>query len=118
MTQKPLRDQPEPRTGPDTGAGGRFTPDPAVLRDRAVHRPAADLKRGTPVLLAGPAPLLILAAETAGARSLNEMAALALGPALLLLAPARAATVLARPVATDCPAVALRLPALLSDAKL
>ena len=36
-------------------------PDPDVLRLRSVHRAAADLRRGTPVLLTGEAPLILLA---------------------------------------------------------
>ncbi len=40
--------------------------DPDVLRLRTVHRAAAELRRGIPVLLTGDAPLILLAAETAG----------------------------------------------------
>jgi GTP cyclohydrolase II len=47
-------------------------PDPEVLRLRTVHRAAADLRRGAPVVLAGEAPLVLLAAETAGPRGLVE----------------------------------------------
>jgi GTP cyclohydrolase II len=63
-----------------------------------VHRAAADLRRGTPVLL-GAAPLILLAAETAGPRGLAEFATLAAEPPMLLLAPLRAAAVssLSRP---------------------
>jgi GTP cyclohydrolase II len=86
------------------------TPDPSVLRVRAVHRAVADLRRGTPVLLEGEERLVLLPAETAGARGLAEFAALAGGPAVLLLAPARAAAVLRRPVQQGVPAVALTLP--------
>lgn len=87
------------------------TPDPAVLRIRAVHRAMADLRRGTPVLLqslpeAG-RDLVVLPAETAGARGLAEFAAIAGAPAALLLAPARAAAVLRRPIQQDAAAVAL-----------
>jgi GTP cyclohydrolase II len=93
--------------------------DPATLRLRAVHRAVAELKRGTPVLLLGTTPLLVLPAETAGARGLREMAALAAGPAVLLLAPARAAGVLRYPASPEGPAVALRLsPPLLEPASL
>jgi GTP cyclohydrolase II len=90
-------------------------PDPAVLRLRGVHRAAADLKRGTPVLLRGEAPLAVLPAETAGVRGLCEFAAVAASPPLLLLAPARAAAVLRRPVAPELPALALRIPPALLD---
>ncbi|MCW3473551.1 GTP cyclohydrolase II [Limobrevibacterium gyesilva] len=114
MNHMPLRD--------DTASGVAETqpeseprPDPAVLRLRAVHRAAAELKRGTPVLLLADAPLVVLPAETAGARGLREMAALAAGPAVLVLAQWRAAVVLQRPVLPDGPAVAWHLSPLLSD---
>ena len=110
-----LRDQAAPPILSAEIAAATPLPDAAVLRVRAVHRAAAELKRGTPVLLTGAAPLVIIAAETAGARGLQEMAALACGPALLLLAPSRAAAVLQRPVMSDGPAVAIRLTALLND---
>ena len=94
-------------------------PDPAVLQLRAVHRAIADLRRGTPVLLDGAERLLVLAAETAGARGLAELAALATVPPVLLLAPVRAAAVLRRPIGQDTGAVALALPpALLSADRL
>ncbi len=90
-------------------------PDASVLRLRAVHRAAADLARGIPVLLRGRADWVLLPAETAGARGLREMAAIAAGPAVLLLAGSRAAEVLRRPVAPENSPVALRLPSLLVD---
>jgi GTP cyclohydrolase II len=100
-------------------------PDPTTLSLRAVHRAAADLRRGTPVLLRGPGgPLVVAAAETVGARGLAELAAAAASPPALLLAPVRAAAVLQRPVpqhasGSDDGAVALRLaPALLDPAAL
>ncbi len=90
-----------------------FGPDEATLRVRGVHRAIAELRRGTPVLLtgtpAGGAPLLLLAAETASASTLNELASLSAGPPVLLLAPMRAAAVLQRPVPQNVPAVALSL---------
>ncbi|WP_376100189.1 GTP cyclohydrolase II [Roseomonas sp. CCTCC AB2023176] len=89
---------------------------------RSVHRAVSDLRRGTPVVLEGVGEALVLvAAETVGARGLTELAALALTPPVLLLAPTRAAAVLSRPVAqglgaVDAVPVALRLPhALLSE---
>ncbi len=95
------------------------TPDPSVLRVRAVHRAVADLRRGTPVLLEGEDGLVLLPAETAGARGLSEFAVLAGAPPVLLLAPARAAAVLRRPVQQGVAAVALTLPrALLEPATL
>lgn len=97
--------------------GDAALPDARALALRAVHRAASDLRRGTPVLLRGlEGSLLIAAAETVSARGLAEIAAAARGPAVLLLAPARAAAVLHRPVpqgsctAPEPAAVALRLP--------
>ena len=90
---------------------GRVAPDPAVLRLRTVHRAAADLRRGTPVLLIGDEPLVLLAAETAGPRGLAEFASLAAEPPVLLLAPIRAAAVLHRPVEPGQPVIALALDA-------
>jgi GTP cyclohydrolase II len=84
-------------------------PDPDVLRLRDIHRAAAELRRGTPVLLLGKEPLVLLAAETAGPRGLAELASLAAEPPVLLLAPVRAAAVLHRPLEQGIAAVALRL---------
>jgi GTP cyclohydrolase II len=83
--------------------------DADVLRLRTVHRAAADLRRGTPVLLTGEAPLILLAAETAGPRGLAELAMLATQPPVLLLAPMRAAAVLHRPIEPGSAVVALSL---------
>ena len=106
MKHVPRQDQ----VGGQAGASvPRAEPDPDVLRLRTVHRAAADLRRGTPVLLTGEAPLILLAAETAGPRGLAELAALAAEPPVLLLAPMRAAAVLHRPVEQGSPVVALRL---------
>ena len=86
-----------------------------LMRQRMVNRAAGELRRGTPVLLCGAMPLVLLPAETAGARGLAEFAAMAAGPTLLLLAPARAAAVLRRPAVGD-DVVALRTaPALMSS---
>ena len=92
--------------------------DPVVLRLRPVHRAVAELRRGTPVLIEGAAGLVVLAAETAGARGLAELAALAAGPPCLLLSPVRAATLLRRPVAPAGRAVAFRTAGLLDPAVL
>jgi GTP cyclohydrolase II len=83
-------------------------PDPEVLRVRTVHRAAAELRRGGPVLLTGAAPLIVLGAETGGPRGLAELALLAAEPPVLLLAPLRAAAVLHQPVGEGA-VVALRL---------
>lgn len=83
-------------------------PDPAVMRLRAVHRAASELRRGTPVLLLGGESLVLVPAETVGARGLDEFAALADGEPLLLLAPSRAAAILRRPVGPGPLVVALQ----------
>lgn len=95
--------------------------DAAAHLLRAVHRAMSELRRGTPVLLRGPeGALLVAAAETVSARGLSELVQGARGPALLLLAPVRAAAVLQRPVPQEArpqetAAVALRLPPGLLD---
>jgi GTP cyclohydrolase II len=62
------------------------------------------------VLLEGDAPLLILAAETAGAAGLAELAGLGDAAPLLLLAPLRGAAVLRQPAQADSVATVIRLP--------
>jgi GTP cyclohydrolase II len=98
------------------------SPDTAASALRGVHRAASELRRGTPVLLRGTeGALLVAAAETVSARGLAELAAGAIAPASLLLAPVRAAAVLQRPVpqgdlrGQSQEAVALRLPPALLD---
>ncbi len=72
-------------------------PDPVgILRLRAVHRAAADIKRGTPVVIEGGDGLVVLPAETAGAQGLSDFAALAADQGILILGLARAAAVLGR----------------------
>jgi GTP cyclohydrolase II len=97
------------RLGLNGGAAGQPAAgdDPVVTQLRRVHRAAAELRRGTPVLLAGETPLVVLAAETAGA-GLREFALLAGPNPVLLLAPIRAAAVMHRPV-QQAELVALRL---------
>ncbi|HYF07711.1 MAG TPA: GTP cyclohydrolase II [Acetobacteraceae bacterium] len=98
-------------------------PNAQALALRHVHRAVAELRRGTPVLLAGQeGGLLIAAAETVSAQGLAEVAQAAHAAPLLLLSPVRAAAVLHRPIlhrpATDPSedgAVALRLPLPLPD---
>jgi len=86
--------------------------DPAVLRLRTVHRAAAEFRRGTPVLLQGEQTLVALAAETASAGGLREMAALASVPPVLLVSPVRASAILRRTI-PEGSAVALRTAGLL-----
>ena len=95
-------------------------PGPDVLRMRAVHRAVAELRRGTPVLLQGASGpgLAMMAADTAGAEGLRELAALAAGPPVLLLAPVRAAALLRRPVPPGLPALALAAGRLMDPAVL
>jgi GTP cyclohydrolase II len=99
-------------------------PAPAPSPDRAetltrtlrrVHRAASELRRGVPVLLEGDAPLLLLAAETAGADSLAEFIALGTAPPLILFAPVRGAAVLRRPADAETEVVAAVLPAALAN---
>ena len=88
------------------------SPDADLLRLRTVHRAAAEMRRGTPVLLRAAAPLVILAAETAGAGGLAEFAAMASGAPVLLLGAVRASALLRQPVAPGATVAALRTGAL------
>lgn len=114
------------------GESNAVSPDMRVTGLRAVHRTASELRRGTPILLVGPeGTLVVAAAETVSARGLSDLAAASRGPAVLLLAPVRAAAVLHRPVpqslgapklaaagvgtAAEMGVVALRLPPALLD---
>jgi GTP cyclohydrolase II len=90
--------------------------DAAVHRLRRIHRVASDLRRGVPVLLGGDRRLVLIAAETAGPDGLADFSGWAAEPAMLLLAPTRAAAVLRRPVEPATAAVALRLPATTTEA--
>lgn len=101
MTSSPVR-------LPDASA--TFPLPQEARRLRRVHRASSELRRGLPVLLEGATPLVLLAAETAGADGLAELAALTEGPPLLLLAPVRAAAVLHRPVEQGTAAVAAQMP--------
>jgi len=82
---------------------------------RRVHRAASELRRGVPVLLEGRNPLLLLAAETAGAESLAELAALGATPPVILFAPVRGAAVLRRPAEGDAGVIAAILPDALAN---
>jgi GTP cyclohydrolase II len=83
---------------------------PVTRQLRQIHRAASDLRRSVPVLLTGAAPLVVLAAETAGPIGLAELAGMGTEPPVLLLAPLRAAAVLRRPADPASAAVAVRLP--------
>jgi GTP cyclohydrolase II len=74
-----------------------------------VHRAIRDARAGVPVMLQGTGTLVAIPAETASAAGLAAFAAAAAGPALLLLAPIRAAAVLHQPVAPGS-LVAINLP--------
>ena len=90
--------------------------DPELLaRLRAVQRAAAELRRGTPVLLWGPAPLAIIAAEAAAPDGLEELARLSVSSPVLVLSPIRAAALLRRPVPSELAAAAIRVPPDLLD---
>ncbi len=95
----------------DTGGLTNVAPDAGgdVMRLRHVHRAMSELRRGTPVLLTGTSPLVLLAADTAGAPGLVELAGLALGAPVMLLSPLRAASVLGRTMEPGVPAIALKL---------
>lgn len=82
---------------------------------RRVHRAASDLRRGVPVLLDGDSPLLLLAAETAGAESIAEFASLGTAPPVILFAPVRGAAVLRRPADGDAAVIAAILPDALAN---
>ncbi len=70
------------------------------------------------MLLEGAPSLVVVGAETVGARGLRELAALASGPPSLLLTPVRAAALLRRPIAPAGAAIAFRTAGLLDPATL
>jgi GTP cyclohydrolase II len=79
-------------------------------RLRQVHRAASELRRGVPVVLGGATPLLVLAAETAGADALSEFESIAKTRPVLVLAPTRAAAILRSPMPAGNSAIAVALP--------
>jgi GTP cyclohydrolase II len=89
--------------------------EPLIRTLRRVHRAASELRRGVPVLLDGPHPLLLLAAETAGAESLAELMSLGAAPPLMLFAPVRGAAVLRRAADGDASVIAVVLPKALAN---
>lgn len=96
---------------PEASVNGVGVIDDVRLRLRQIQRAASDLRRGVPVALGGGEPLALLAAETADADAVAEFAQLGEGPAVMLLAPGRAAAILSETVAA-AQAVAVALPAL------
>lgn len=86
-----------------------------AARLRAVHRATAELRRGTPVLLAGPLPLAVLAVETIESHGIEELLALAAEPPVMLLAPARATAVLGRRASPRAQGVAIQVADSLGD---
>ena len=107
MTSRPLPAPPLPGLTPDLTQGLTH----GLTRSlRQVHRAASDLRRGVPVLLQGDAPLLVLAAETAGAAALAEFLSLAATQPMILFAPVRGAAVLRRPIEPDAEVTAALLP--------
>lgn len=84
--------------------------EPLIKTLRRVHRAASELRRGVPVLLEGVNPLLLLAAEVAGADSLAEFMALGSAPPVILFARIRGAAVLRRPANGDAAVIAAILP--------
>jgi len=115
MNHIPFRD--EPQAAETQPATETFAPlpadslqDPATHHLRGVHRALSELKRGTPIVMRGAGSLVLLPAETAGARGLAEFAKLAAGMPMLLLAPTRAAAVLRRPADQTAMATAVQLP--------
>ncbi|MFO1028279.1 MAG: GTP cyclohydrolase II [Acetobacteraceae bacterium] len=76
---------------------------------RRVHRAASELRRGVPVILSAPSPLLLLGAETASPATVAEVGALTQASPVLLLSPARAAAILRAPMLpeTEVAAVAV-----------
>src|SRR3954451_22076174 len=92
-----------------------ITAEQARLRLRQIHRAASDLRRGVPVVLDGPVPQLVLAAETAGVEGLAELEAIAGAELMLILAAARAAAILRKPMPAGAEAVAVSLPPFLRN---
>ncbi len=112
MNHLPPRDAPDSRADSPVSADIRNqraasdhrTASPAdaessldIHRLRAVHRAVGELRRGTAVVLLGDQDLVILPAETAGARGLADIAQMTVEPPLLLLARGRAAAVFSNP---------------------
>jgi GTP cyclohydrolase II len=116
MNHVPISDEVPGIVQMHTGIGDVDRPANAPApNQRAVHHAITELRRGRPVLLRSHPELVLLPAETAGAQGLQAFLALAQGTAMLVLAPARAAAVLRRPLAPPTDSCTLALsPALLN----
>jgi len=90
---------PTPKLGPALGVAG----------GRQVRRAMQDARAGLPVIIRGAAPLVVLPAETANESGLAAFLQASEGAAMMLLAPARAVSVL-RQAAPLGPVVALKVP--------
>ena len=93
---------------------GRLRPPPDAPVDaarlRAVHRAVSELRRGTPVLLAGDDSSVLLAVETVGARGVGGTSRRwPPTPPVMLLAPARAAGGAAAAASPRVQAVAIQV---------
>jgi GTP cyclohydrolase II len=88
-------------------------PSPGHVRQRLrlIHRAASELRRGVPVVIGGDKPLVVLAAETAGADGLAELEQILGAQPSLILAPARASAVTRTPVLADSNEITVQLPA-------
>ena len=119
MNHIPFHDDPSPATAASGDrsfaqeAGDSLQTD-SVSRLRDVHRAVSELKRGTPIVMTGERDLVLLPAETAGARGLAALSVAAAGSAVLVLAASRAAALL-HGKAEAGPAVAIRLSPSLFD---
>jgi GTP cyclohydrolase II len=88
------------------------------LRLRLINRAASELRRGVPVVLLGNEPLILLAAETAGPATLQELEALIGTSPMLLMAPARAAAILRAPMPLEAEAAAVIIPKSVADVEI
>ncbi|HQT80421.1 MAG TPA: GTP cyclohydrolase II [Rhodopila sp.] len=84
-------------------------PNTSRLTLRRLHRAMSDLRRGVPVLIDDAAPLLVLAAETAGQDGFAELKAFGNTAPLFIVPAARAAAILRLPMPENTPSVAIEL---------
>jgi GTP cyclohydrolase II len=89
--------------------------DAETLTLRQIHRAASELRRGVPVVLNGWKPLVLLAAETAGADAIRELIGLGVDAPLMLMAPIRAAGAIRQSVDISAAVTAVRLPPEMMD---